>query len=284
MYIHEASESSGATKKAIEYYCMKGLLSPQVSENGYRIFSGEDVLRLKKITLLRSLGASVEDIRGLIDGNDDDALRRIVEKQEAALQQRKEQNELLKELAASMDWDTVYIKAAAAESRRSVTERLTAAFPGPLGRILALHFGQFLQQPVRTDDQEDALREICAFLDGVRFEIPEEIKSRLEETDTEAARQISRKAEAALADAAEDPENWLKNNKEIIDRYLEFQKTAEYQSSPGARLMELLKKFTREEGYDSIFIPAMRRLSPAYDEYLTRLQKADQVFSRRYPQ
>lgn len=31
MYIHEAAELSETTKKAIEYYCQKGLLSPQTS-------------------------------------------------------------------------------------------------------------------------------------------------------------------------------------------------------------------------------------------------------------
>ncbi len=284
MYIHEASELSGATKKAIEYYCMKGLLNPQVSASGYRVFSEEDVICLKKISLLRSLGVSVEDIRVLINGKDDHAFQKIIEKQETALLQRKEQNELLKELAASMDWNTVYIKAAVAESRQSVTDRLMGAFPGFWGKYLALHFGQFLQQPVRTKDQENALREICEFLDGVQFEIPEELENVFDEINTETTRQIFRKTEAALSDAVDDPENWLKNNKEIIDQYLELQKTAEYQSSPAAKMKELLKKFTREQGYNRIFIPAMRRLSPAYDAYLLKLQKADQVFSHQYRQ
>jgi len=279
MYIHEASELSGATKKAIEYYCEKGLLSPQVSENGYRSFSEEDVICLKKISLLRSLGVSVEDIRVLINANDDHAFQIIIEKQETELLRRKEQNELLKELAASMDWNTMYIKTAAAESRQSVTDRLTGAFPGFWGNLLSLHFGQFLQQPVQTKDQEDALCEICEFLDEVQFEIPDELRDYLDEMNTESARQIFLKTEAALSDAADDPENWLKNNKEIIDQYLEFQKTSEYQNSPGAKLKELLKRLNQERGYNSIFIPAMRRLSPAYDEYLIKLQKADQFFS-----
>ena len=53
MYINEASKKSGTTKKAIEYYCQKGLLDPAVSDKGYRIFSDEDVEKLKKISLLR---------------------------------------------------------------------------------------------------------------------------------------------------------------------------------------------------------------------------------------
>ena len=282
MYIHEAAERSGTTKKAIEYYCMKGLLSPRVSENGYKDFSEEDVACLKKISLLRNLGVSVEDIRELLSGKDDTALRRTIEKQETILRRRKEQNEMLKDLEASQDWDAVYLKAAAAESRQSVTDRLTAAFPGFWGKYLALHFGQFLQEPVRTGDQEKALREVCDYLDSVQLEVPEELKDCLDEMDTDIGRQAADQADAALSEAAEDPEGWLKNNREIIDQYLEFQKTAEYRNSPGAKLKELIREFNEEQGYNSVFIPAMRRLSPAYDEYLAKLEKADRIFMQQF--
>ena len=56
MYINEAAKLSGTTKKAIEYYCQKGLLDPAISENGYKFFSAEDVEKLKKISLLRFPG------------------------------------------------------------------------------------------------------------------------------------------------------------------------------------------------------------------------------------
>ena len=282
MYIHEAAERSGTTKKAIEYYCMKGLLSPRVSENGYKDFSEEDVACLKKISLLRNLGVSVEDIRELLSGKEDTDLRRTIEKQETILRRRKEQNEMLKELEASQDWDAVYLKAAAAESRQSVTDRLTAAFPGFWGKYLALHFGQFLQEPVRTGNQEKALREVCDYLDSVQLEVPEELKDCLDEMDTDIGRQAADQADAALSEAAEDPEGWLKNNREIIDQYLEFQKTAEYRNSPGAKLKELIREFNEEQGYNSVFIPAMRRLSPAYDEYLAKLEKADRIFMQQF--
>lgn len=55
-------------------------------------------------------------------------------------------------------------------------------------------------------------------------------------------------------------------------------------NSDGAKLKEVLKRFNQEQGYNSVFIPAMRKLSPAYDEYVLKLQKADQAFSQRYQQ
>jgi chaperonin cofactor prefoldin len=87
-----------------------------------------------------------------------------------------------------------------------------------------------------------------------------------------------------MAEAVNDPESWLRDNKEIIEQYRELRKTSEFQNSPGFKLMELLRKFNEEQGYNTIFIPAMRRLSPAYDEYMIRLQKANQVFLNQYQQ
>ena len=48
--------------------------------------------------------------------------------------------------------------------------------------------------------------------------------------------------------------------------------------------MELLREFSQDKGYNGVFIPAMRRLSPTYDEYMIKLQKADQIFLHQYQQ
>ena len=100
MYINEAAKLAGTTKKAIEYYCQKGLLDPAISENGYKSFSAEDVGKLKKISLLRSLGVSVANIPELVNKADSLAFWKIIDTQRRDLQRRKEQNDLLKELAS----------------------------------------------------------------------------------------------------------------------------------------------------------------------------------------
>ena len=281
MLIHEAAGLSGTTKKAVEYYCMKRLLNPEISENGYRVFSDEDVERLKKITLLRSLGISVEDIRILLDGSDAQAFQRILDEQAEELRKKTEQHALLRELAVSGDWDGVQLRAAASESRQSVAERLMNAFPGFYGEYLALHFGQFLQDPIQTAEQKEAYQEICAYLDGIRFDIPEELENETEDLNV---REVFRNASEALSEAVNDPESWMENHREEIEQYLELQKTEEYRNAPGTKLKEALRQFQQEQGYSSVFIPAMRRLSDAYDAYYLKLQKADQVFLRRYPQ
>ncbi len=59
MLINEVCKRCGLTKKAIEYYEEQGLTRPQIMENGYRVFSEDDVIQLNKIAVLRGLGISV---------------------------------------------------------------------------------------------------------------------------------------------------------------------------------------------------------------------------------
>lgn len=48
MQITELCKKCGVTKKAVEYYCKKGLLQPQIMENGYRVFTDADKKHLLK--------------------------------------------------------------------------------------------------------------------------------------------------------------------------------------------------------------------------------------------
>lgn len=59
--------------------------------------------------------------------------------------------------------------------------------------------------------------------------------------------------------------------------------SAEYQSSPYGQLMEAMRSFGKTSGYNDIFIPAMRRVSPTYEKYYQNLLKANEVFGERYP-
>ena len=238
MYINEAAKLAGTTKKAIEYYCQKGLLDPAISENGYKVFSAEDVEKLKKISLLRSLGVSVANIPELVNKGDSLAFGKIIDTQRRDLQRRKEQNDLLKELASSLDWNAVKLKATAAECRESVIDRLMIAFPGFWGNYLSLHFRKFLMNPIETEEQENAYHEICDYLDSVHMEIPDELEDYLDSLNTLDSQEIFLNTRNALSDVLDDPENWLINHKEIIERYLKFQDTEEYRNSDGAKLKE----------------------------------------------
>ena len=67
MKLKEIITHTGLTKKAIHFYIQQGLIHPnKEEESGYYIFTPEDEKTLQLISLLRSLGMSVESIKEAI--------------------------------------------------------------------------------------------------------------------------------------------------------------------------------------------------------------------------
>lgn len=63
MRINDVEKITGLTKKAIRLYESKGLISIARDINGYRNYTNENIEALKSIRLLRSVGASISDIK-----------------------------------------------------------------------------------------------------------------------------------------------------------------------------------------------------------------------------
>ena len=57
------------------------------------------------------------------------------------------------------------------------------------------------------------------------MEIPDELEDYLDSLNTLDSQEIFLNTRNALSDVLDDPENWLINHKEIIERYLKFQDT-----------------------------------------------------------
>ena len=55
MLIGEICRECNLTKKAVEYYEQQGLIKPEISPNGYRVYSEADAALLREIALLRKL-------------------------------------------------------------------------------------------------------------------------------------------------------------------------------------------------------------------------------------
>jgi DNA-binding transcriptional MerR regulator len=66
--IKDVETATELPRANIRFYEKEGLLHPVRSENNYREYTDEDVEILKKISLLRRVGLSIEDLKALFAG------------------------------------------------------------------------------------------------------------------------------------------------------------------------------------------------------------------------
>lgn len=291
MLINEVCKKCSLTKKAVEYYIEQGLVVPAMQENGYRSFTEEDVERLKKISILRNLGLSIADIRIVLSDRNTVALKEIAGAKKLEISALEEKQKLLQELAESQNWEKTHDELQQLEKKQSILERLQNVFPGYYGRYVCTHFAPYLNEPLVTDEQQEAFNTIIEFLDNTDFDIPDDLRQYLDEVLSEAATRcengidgFAEKMSASMREAVQDPEKFLEENREIIEIYQAYKKSDAYKASPTYRLEESLRQFGKLSGYNDIFIPAMCRLSQSYREYQEKSRKADEKLMREYPQ
>ncbi|MGN1068906.1 MAG: hypothetical protein ACI4P5_00720, partial [Candidatus Fimadaptatus sp.] len=124
---------------------------------------------------------------------------------------------------------------------------------------------------------------VIAWLDGAP-ELPGELADWLEQGLALPDDAALERLELADSAAIDDPEQYMADNADMIRRYMAFLDSDEYRASPAHALRQAMTDFCRQSGYWDVFIPAMRRLSPAYDEYQRRLARANELFLSRYPE
>ncbi len=66
MNIGEVARATGLPERTLRYYETIGLLRPQRSENGYRVFSDRDLAHISVLKRARALGFNLEDCRLLL--------------------------------------------------------------------------------------------------------------------------------------------------------------------------------------------------------------------------
>lgn len=97
MNISEVEHKVGLSKKSIRYYEENGLLHPKRNcDNDYRIFSEEDIQRLKIIKFFRELGISMHDLKAL--ANDTKSLQDCLEEQKKKIREQEHIYERVKDM------------------------------------------------------------------------------------------------------------------------------------------------------------------------------------------
>ena len=274
MMIKEVQELTGLGRKAIEYYQQKGLINPAVLENGYRDYSREEADTLRHIALLRALDVPLEEIRALLSGGKSpDALLR--ERQsDTDRQQRK--TRLMEEYAKTGPTEDLKSKLDALGREESLAKRFFRLLPGYFGQMLLYNFAPFLEDPAASDAQEKAFEEAVSFLDSMPpLLLPPDLAEAAEDLSLDVMLEMQQGKRAALR----DPQGWFKEHEHFIKTYGQMKQTEEYLSAPAVRAGEHLKAYLTETGYYERFIPLMRRLSPAYNEYCRDLLRAEAVLA-----
>lgn len=104
----EIAKLCGVTVRTVQYYDTRGILIPsELTEGGRRLYSEDDVKRMKIICFLRELGLPIDSISQLLSEDDfGSVISLMLDQQEAALEEeieeREEKLQKLEELKASL--------------------------------------------------------------------------------------------------------------------------------------------------------------------------------------
>ena len=284
MLINEVCRECSLTKKAIAYYIEQGIVVPAIQENGYRSFSDNDIVVLKKVSVLRTLGLSVSDIHDVLLNKDAAALNEVYHRKAVQMFLQQEKQELIQELALKHDWEQIQGSLHQLQKKQIVLERLTDAFPGYYGKFLCLHFAPYLNGPVLTDTQQEAFDAIIAFLDNADFDIPDDLKGYLDEITLNLGSGFIEAASSRINELVNETEKYIADNYEEIESYLAYKRSEEYETTPAGRLEKELRRFNGMSGYFDIFIPAMCQLSESYRKYHEGLSAVNEMLSQKYPE
>ena len=85
--INQVEKVTGVSKRNIRFYEKEGLLLPKRNkENGYRVYDGSDIWRIKVIKILRMLDMPLEEIQCVLEG--DRLLSEAIAEQQAVLERK----------------------------------------------------------------------------------------------------------------------------------------------------------------------------------------------------
>ena len=277
MMIKEVQELTGLGRKAIEYYQQKGLINPAVLENGYRDYSQEEADTLRHIALLRALDVPLEEIRALLSGTAGPGALLRERQTDMDLRQRKTQ--LMEEYAKTGPTEDLKSKLDALGREESLAKRFFRLLPGYFGQMLLYNFAPFLEDPAASEEQERAFEEAVSFLDSMPpLLLPPDLAEAAESAAEDLSLDVMLEMQQGKRAALRDPQGWYKEHERFIKAYGQMKQTEEYLSAPAVRAGAHLKAYLTETGYYERFIPLMRRLSPAYDEYYREILRANTIF------
>lgn len=268
MLLNEIARKVKMTKRAIKYYEEKQLLAVKKDRNGYRNYSEEDVEILKKISIYRKLGIKISDIRKLLNSNDKSILERIYQEKIAEYQLK--ENEL-KALRNFIDNDDLKVEELL--DYQTINEAIESLIPGAWSEYFKSHFQPFLNVKIETLEQKQALERLLIYCDNTTIKVPYLMKLgfKLAGGIIKDRRSV---AELIAYYRDMDKESYDKLKQTVL-------KGAKLKSGilkyhPAYIAQRKMLKELQNKGYNDIFIPNLKQLSPPYREYKDALDKVNE--------
>lgn len=191
---------------------------------------------------------------------------------------------ILEKLSSGKPYSEIRVELKTVDNSETITEKLLDAFPGYYGRFICLHFARFLNEPIKTEEQQSAFDTMISFLDNIPLlDLPQDLEDYLiEGTKHIGTKQIGEMIENTKK-SIENPDEFLSDNKEMLEQYFAYKQSDEYKNSPAYKVMELMQECNSTSGYNDVFIPAMKQLSNSYSEYYRQLEIANEKLLAKYP-
>lgn len=211
-------------------------------ENNYRVYSNEDVSKLKKISIYRSLGCSIDEIREILKGSGSSSLATIIRDREIKSQLENTRVETLKMLLNGIEVDKVKAQLDVIDQQETIYSKLLRAFPGYLGQVFFLSYKDFLGDKLEKDKVQ-YYEQYIEFLDDMPdFVLEENEKKVLEEASKEITKLDLETVNQVKIEAIYNTDQWLEENKEMIENYKLLKESGLYLNNPIYRIQKKMKK------------------------------------------
>lgn len=274
MLLNKIAKEVGMTKRAIKYYEEKGLLSIKKDDNGYCNYTQEDVETLKKISIYRKLGISIDDIKKLLETDDKKLLLSIYNQKLQEKQLQESELEALKEFIDDGDPD----KANELLDYETIENAIESMLPKEEWlNYLMSHFKPFLNIRIKTPEQKQALKNILEYCENTTLKTPFMMKLGMK-----LAGDIAKETKTA-----DEMISYYRDmsNEEYERLKADVLKGAKLKSGilkyhPSYIAQRKMMKEYQDKGYNNIFIPNLMVLSPKYGEYKRALDSVNDRICR----
>ena len=274
MLVNEILKEVGMTRRAIKYYEEKGLLSIKKDTNGYRNYTDEDVKVLKKISVYRKLGISIEDIKKLLNTNDKGILLSVYNQKLQEKQLQESELEALKDFIDNGNPD----KANEVLDYKTIESAIESMFPDEAwAEYLNSHFKPFLNVRIKTPEQKQALENILEYCENTTLKTPFMMKLGIKLTSGILTE--TRTADEMIAYYRDMSDEEYEKLKADVLKGAKL-KSGIMKYHPAFIAQRKMMKEYQDKGYNDIFIPNLMVLSPKYGEYKRALDTVNDRICR----